>query len=208
VPLGCRVHPRTKASLEAAARRNGRTVSAEMSAMLDYIVTRQSRTQLIMSLLADAIDGLARGEALLRSQKVSRTWLNDSALHAKARAAAMAVFDLLGPKDTDVASDIARAGKLALELAWDEMRRLNPHDAHKPHQKRLLAVRTGLGALPDTVMLWGHSGREARRQSTALTAAERRELFSLQGRRVTSSEAKRFDALLAKLGFPAPGGST
>jgi len=231
VALSCRPQPKTKEILETIAHRNGRTVSAEATEWLELALSGRSQTHFIMMLVADAIDGLelmhgqkrngASGESPPPWSKVKgATWLNNPDLHHQARGAVNAAFELLKPKgyppsptDGWNVGD-AGHGKAAFEVIWDHMRRLKPGEKLKPHQRRLSALRAGLGKLPDKAVLWGQTGIEAQR--SALSDTEREEFIELSRkrhlareeneadpsyRRMTPIEAHRYVDLSAKAGI-------
>jgi hypothetical protein len=212
IPFSCRLRPATRAALEAAARRNGRTTSAEADFLLDFALSGRGKTHAVMALVADAIDQLARmrGPELKPDQaappwrKVERAnWLNDGYCHRQARLVAETAFQLLAPPGpppdpTTVTVNSAQRGKIGFEQSWDEMRiaGAQPGKTLTMNVRRLVAIRAALGSLPDKVVLYGVDGREARRRASALTEREKREFSEL----VCKQQASR-EELEGKEGF-------
>jgi len=183
--IHCRVPERVYDALARAAERNKWTVSAEVvDRLAQSFALPATPAQAIMAMVAYAIDGMAQqGNPVFRDPNKA-TWLNDPHLHGEARIAAMTAFKLLQPKgyppaqpeghlqaEEDPNAPARPSGRWALEMWWDEMRRYDPKvpiDASRPrraqHQRRLAMLREGLGKLPDKVVLWGKTGRAARRQ--------------------------------------------
>jgi hypothetical protein len=165
--IHCRIPARVYDTLNRAAGRNGWTVSAEVVHRLsESFALPATSTQAVMMIVGDTIDAMGRASG--------QSWLTDPTLHKEARAAMEAAFDLLAPSGEAVARDKLNIpdGRLQFQNTWDEIRRYNPKtpiDGTKPrraaHQRRLTWLREALGTLPDRVVLWGRTGREARRYS-------------------------------------------
>jgi hypothetical protein len=219
IPFSCRLRPATRAALEAVARRNGRTTSAEADFLLDFILSGRGKTHAVMALVADAISQLARmhGPELKPDQpappwrKIERAnWLNDTYCHSQARLVAETAFQLLAPAGpppdpTTVMVNSAQRGKIAFEGLWDEMRKASARPGEKltTNRRRLIAIRAALGSLPDKVVLNGVDGREARRRASALTTAEESEHGELIVKRarkepMTNLELAHHHELVAK----------
>jgi hypothetical protein len=125
-------------------------------------------TQAVMTIVGHAVDEISKTGG-------DKTWLTDPTLFQEARRAANAAFDLLQPPGESVTAAYRMErgippGHATFLVWWDEVRRYNPKtpiDATKPrraeHQRRLTWLREALGSLPDRVVLWGQTGREARR---------------------------------------------
>jgi hypothetical protein len=193
--IHCRVPERVYDALARAAERNKWTVSAEVvDRLAQSFALPTTSTQAIMALVAYAIDGMAQQNNPVFRNPSGATWLNDPYLHREARIAALTAFQLLEPKGYPPAEPeghrqpekgdvLARpSGRWMLEYWWSEVRHYDcksPIDASRPrraqHQRRLAMLREGLGKLPDKVVLWGKTVREARRQ----LQQHRRELLPL-----------------------------
>jgi hypothetical protein len=211
--VSCRIPERVHAALAQAAERRGWTVSAEIAHRLeDSLTTPATPTQALMATIGYVLDGL-------RSQG-NATWLTDPHLHQEAHAAVAAAFRLVQPKgyppkpDKEI-PDVARpSGRIGFELYWDEIRTFGPKSEIAPkkplrrlvHERRLAALREGLSTLPDRVVLWGKTGREARRFVSALSVAELSEFARLSRKRIvhglTEEEHTRFVELYDK--YPKP----
>jgi len=195
--------------LNRAAQRSGWTTSAEIVHRLsESFVLPATPTQAVMTIVGYTIDQISKmgGD--------EKTWLTDLTLHKEARAAMEAAFDLLAPQGEAVAAAARRElgipnGRVAFQVWWDEVRRYNPKnpiDVTKPrraeHQRRLAWLRESLGSLPDRVVLWGRTGREARRYSQALSLSELREFADLARTRIekklTQEQHKRLQELFNK----------
>ena len=155
--------------LSRAAARNQWTISAEIVHRLsESFALSATSTQAVMTIVGHAIDEISKMGG-------DKTWLTDPTLFQEARRAAEAAFDLLAPQGEAVTAASRRElgippGRATFLVWWDEVRRYNPKtpiDATKPqraeHQRRLTWLREALGSLPDRVVLWGQTGREARR---------------------------------------------
>ena len=165
--INFRAPARIHDALNRAAARNQWTISAEIVRRLsESFALSDTPTQAVMTIVGYTIDEISK----LGGDK--KTWLTDPALHREARAAMEAAFDLLAPPGEPVPR--AELGipnaRTAFQVWWDEVRRHNPKnpiDATKPrraeHQRRLTWLREALGLLPDRVVLWGQTGKEARR---------------------------------------------
>ena len=198
VVFACRLRPLTREALERAAQRNGWTASAEAEQRLaQSFAIPETSTQALMQVLATAIDSLERRRltgqrhpetgALLWERDPTATWLTDAYLHAQALAAVQALFKLLQPKGgappTEDELYGAGQGRVALEALWNEIRTYRPKKTppSSRYERRIAALHDGLGPLPDRVLLWGMTGREAlkRRDSFPLTEPEMSEFRAL-----------------------------
>jgi hypothetical protein len=201
--IHCRLPEELYAVLERAAERNGWTVSAELVDRLQQsFALPATPTQAIMAMVAYAIDGLAPGKT---------TWLTDPYLHQEARMAAWRALQLLQPKNyppPPEATSIQPSGRVALECWWNDVRHFDPSspiNSSQPqraqqHQRRLAKLRNELGTLPETVELWGMTGREARRRhQEILPLAEQQAFTKLARKRVryglSPEEHQRFREL-------------
>jgi hypothetical protein len=196
--------------LSRAAARNQWTISAEIVHRLsESFALSDTPTQAVMTIVGHAIDEISK------SRGGKKTWLTDPTLHKEARRAAEAAFELLAPQGEafTTASRIELGipnGRIAFEVWWDEVRRYNPKnpiDVTKPrraeHQRRLTWLREALGLLPDRVVLWGQTGKEARRHFQALPSSrELKEFGDLARIRIrkglTREQHKRFLDLFDK----------
>jgi hypothetical protein len=200
-----RVPNRIHDQLARAATRNGWTISAEVIHRLgESFALSETPAQALMTMIAYSVDGL-HGPG---------TWMDDPYLHQQAHDAVQAAFKLVQPEGYPPVTqpDLLEGrpnGRIALEMLWDEVRRYDPKrpiDATRPraaqHQRRLAKLRTGLGPLPDRIVLWGVTGKEARRRQAALAVDELREFAQLANRRVTDGlspdEHARFVALYSR----------
>jgi hypothetical protein len=207
--IHCRVPDRVHAALSRAAGRNKWTISAEVVQRLsESFALSATPTQAIMTIVGYTIDDISK----LAGQK--KTWLTDPTLCRQARAAMEAALDLLAPQGEALAtaSRIELGipnGRAAFEVWWDEVRCYNlksPIDVTKPrraeHQRRLTWLREALGTLPDRTVLWGKTGKEARRYRQALSLAELREFAELSRTRIekklTQDQHKRLQDLFNK----------
>jgi hypothetical protein len=217
--IHCRVPARIHDALSRAAGRTQWTISAEVVHRLsESFALPATPTQAIMTIVGYAIDGMAMSVA------DKKTWLTDPALHREARAAMEAAFKLLAPQG-EVGTTLHN-GRVAFEMWWDEVRRYNPKtpiDVTRPrraeHQRRLTWLREALGTLPDRVVLWGKTGKEARRYAQALSLTELKEFVDLAKTRIekglTQEQLKRLQDLFnkappelrQKLKAPQPGQS-
>jgi hypothetical protein len=168
--LNFRTPARVSDALNRAAKRNGWTVSAEIVHRLsESFALSDTPTQAVMRIVGHAIDEISK----MGGDK--KTWLTDPTLFQEACRAAEAAFDLLAPQGEAVTAAARRelgipSGRATFLVWWDEVRRHNPKtpiDATKPRraeqQRRLNWLREALGPLPDRVVLWEQTGREARR---------------------------------------------
>jgi hypothetical protein len=196
-------------ALSRAAKRNRWTVSAEVvHRLLESFALPATPTQAIMTIVGYTIDDISR---LGGANK--KTWLTDPALYKEGRAAMEAAFDLLAPQGEAVTASRIELGippgRVAFQVWWDEVRRYNPKnpiDVTRPrraeHQRRLTWLREALGSLPDRVVLWGQTGKEARRYFQALSLSELREFADLARTRIenklTREQHKRLQELFNK----------
>jgi hypothetical protein len=173
--LNFRAPVRIHDALNRAAKRSGWTVSAEIVHRLsESFALSDTPAQAVLSIVGHAIDEISKMGG-------DKTWLTDPTLFQEARRAAEAAFDLLAPQGEAVTAASRRklgipSGRATFLVWWDEVRRYNPKtpiDATKPrraeHQRRLTWLREALGSLPDRVVLWGQTGREARRHSQTMS---------------------------------------
>jgi hypothetical protein len=215
--MNFRAPVRIQDALSRAAARNQWTISAEIVHRLsESFVLPATPTQAVMTIVGYAIDGMAAAD--------KKTWLTDPALHREARAAMEAAFKLLAPQG-EIGTTLHN-GRVAFEMWWDEVRRYNPKtpiDVTRPrraeHQRRLSWLREALGTLPDRVVLWGKTGKEARRYAQALSLTELKEFVDLAKTRIekglTQEQLKRLQDLFnkappelrQKLKAPQPGQS-
>ena len=197
--MNFRAPVRIQDALSRAAARNQWTISAEIVHRLSQsFAFPPTSTQAIMIIIGHAIDGMSADK---------KTWLTDPALHREARAAMEAAFKLLAPQG-EVGTTLHN-GRVAFEMGWDEVRRYNPKtpiDVTRPrraeHQRRLSWLREALGTLPDRVVLWGKTGKEARRYAQALSLTELKEFVALAETRIekglTQEQLKRLQDLFDK----------
>ena len=185
-------------------------VAAQDSVFIDDIAANKAvitPTQAIMTIVGYTFDDISK----LGANK--RTWLTDPTLYKEARAAMDAAFDLLAPQGEAVTASRIELGihygRVAFQVWWDEVRRYNPKnpiDVTRPrraeHQRRLTWLREALGSLPDRVVLWGQTGKEARRYFQALSLSELREFADLARTRIenklTREQHKRLQDLFNK----------
>jgi hypothetical protein len=198
--IHCRVPARIHDALSRAAGRTQWTISAEVVHRLsESFALPATPTQAIMTIVGYAIDGMSAAD--------KKTWLTDPTLHREARAAMEAAFKLLAPQGEAVPT--LHNGRVAFQMWWDEVRRYNPKtpiDVTRPrraeHQRRLTWLHEALGTLPDRVVLWGKTGKEARRYSQALSLTEFKEFVDLARTRVekglTQEQLKRLQDLFNK----------
>jgi hypothetical protein len=206
--INFRAPARIHDALNRAAARNQWTISAEIVRRLsESFALSDTPTQAVMTIVGYTIDEISK---LGRDKK---NWLTDPTLHREARAAMEAAFDLLAPPGEPVPRTELGIpnGRTAFQVWWDEVRRHNPKnpiDATKPrraeHQRRLTWLREALGLLPDRVVLWGQTGKEARRHFQALPSSrELKEFGDLARTRIrkglTREQHKRFLDLFDKV---------
>jgi hypothetical protein len=197
--VSCRVPNHVHERIVRAASRHHWTVSAEIAQRLeDSLALPETPTTALMAVVAYAIDAMSRGK---------KTWLTDPYLHQQAHEAVVAAFQLVQPKgyppkpETKPSVDDDRPrGRIGLQILWNEIRthvpgtlpplrkdgtRAKKSVARLQYERRLLAFREGLGKLMDRVVLWGKSGREARRTSQALSIEDLQKFVKLSRKRIT-----------------------
>jgi hypothetical protein len=208
--INFRIQPSTKAALQAAARRSGRTVSAECEHQLRRALSDMGTgpTHALMALIGRAIDGVVG----LKSPTVK--WWNDPRQFDEAVRLAMAAFELLRPPRADAAASDSveplseRSIQFAAEASVREVQTVDaaavPFEQQTPDQRWLALLRQDLGSVVDRVNIWGASAQEARRlrKATQPFIEELRTLSRKSAKApqlLTQTEAERLGELLRKL---------
>jgi hypothetical protein len=206
--INFRIQPSTKATLQAAARRSGRTVSAECEHQLRRALSDigTGPTHALMALIGRAIDGVVG----LRSPTTK--WWNDPRQFDEAVRLAMAAFELLRPPPRSGAEPPAvaeplseRSIQFAAEASVREVQTVDaavPFEQQTPDQRWLALLRQDLGPLVDRVNVWSTSAQEARRlrEATQPFIEELRALSKKSAKALlTQAEAERLAELQRKL---------
>jgi hypothetical protein len=177
--INFRIQPSTKAALQEAARRSGRTVSAECEHQLRRALSDMGTgpTYALMALIGRAIDGVVG----LKSSTVK--WWNDPRQFDEAVRLAMAAFELLRPppragaEPPDSVEPLSeRSIQFAAEASVREVQTVNaavPFEQQTLDQRWLALLRQDLGPLVDRVNIWSTSAQEARRHSHLSKNCER-----------------------------------
>jgi hypothetical protein len=168
--INFRIQPSTKAALQAAASRSGRTVSAECEHQLRRALSEigTGPTHALMALIGRAIDGVVG----LKSPTVK--WWNDPRQFDEAVRLATAAFELLRPppragaEPPDSGEPLSeRSIQFAAEASVREVQTVDaaavPFEQQTPDQRWLALLRQDLGSVLDRVLVWGASAQEARR---------------------------------------------
>jgi hypothetical protein len=202
--INFRIQPSTKAALQEAARRSGRTVSAECEHQLRRALSDMGTgpTYALMALIGRAIDGVVG----LKSSTVK--WWNDPRQFDEAVRLAMAAFELLRPPPragADVEPLSERSIQFAAEASVREVQTVDaavPFEQQTLDQRWLALLRQDLGPLVDRVNIWSTSAQEARRLRAAtqpfieeLRALSKKSAKAL----LTQAEAQRLGELQRKL---------
>jgi len=208
IPINFRIQPSTKAALQAAARRSGRTVSAEFEHQLRRALSDigTGPTHSLMALIGRAIDGVVG----LKSPKAK--WWNDPRQFDEAVRLAMAAFELLRPPPRAGAEPPDRGEPLnersiqfAAEASVREIQAVDqsiPFEQQTFDQRWLISLREDLGPLVDRVLVWGASAQESRRlrEATRSYLAELQVLTKKGAKApLTEAEAERLRELQTRL---------
>jgi hypothetical protein len=207
--INFRIQPSTKAALQAAADRSGRTVSAECEHQLRRALSDigTGPTHALMALIGRAIDGVVG----LKSP--STKWWNDPRQFDEAVRLAMAAFELLRPspragaQPPDSGEPLSKWSiQFAAEASLREVQTVDaaavPFEQQTPDQRWLALLRQDLGPVVDRVLVWGHSAQEARRlrESTRSYLPELQRLTKKGAKEpLTLAEAERLRELQTRL---------
>jgi hypothetical protein len=207
--INFRIQPSTKAGLQAAARRSGRTVSAECEHQLRRALSDigTGPTHALMALIGRAIDGVVG----LKSPTTK--WWNDPRQFDEAVRLAMAAFELLRPQPRagaeppDSGEPLSeRSIQFAAEASLREVQTVDPaavpFEQQTPDQRWLSLLRQDLGPVVDRVLVWGASAQEARRlrESTRSYLPELQTLTKKGAKEpLTQAEAERLRELQTRL---------
>jgi hypothetical protein len=210
VVINFRIQPATKAALQDAARRSGRTVSAECEHQLRRALVDMGTgpTHALMALIGRAIDGVVG----LKSPKAK--WWNDPRQFDEAVRLATAAIELLRPPpraDADSSDSVEplteRSIQFAAESSVREVQTVDvaaPFEQQTPDQRWLALLRQDLGSVVDRVNIWSANAQEARRlrKATQPFIEELRTLSRKSAKTpqlLTQAEAQRLAELQHKL---------
>jgi hypothetical protein len=167
VVINFRIQPSTKAALQKAAAKTGRTVSAECEHQLRRALSADlaaGPTHALMSMIGRTIDGFLG----LRSARAK--WWNDPATFDQALKLTIAAFEMLRPPGPapEAAEPLGeRSGRFAIEATLREIQTVDPSipfGEQTPYQRWLNLMRQDLGPLVDRAVVWGQGAEEARAQ--------------------------------------------
>jgi hypothetical protein len=207
--INFRIQPSTKALLDEAARRSGRTVSAECEHQLRRALCDKGTgpTHALMALIGRAIDGVVG----LKSQRTK--WWNEPRQFDEAVRLAMAAFELLRPPPRAGAEPLdsgeplsERSIQFAVESSVREVQTVDPvavpFEQQTPDQRWLSLLRQDLGPLVDRVLVWGLSAQDRRRlrESTRSYLPELQTLTKKGAKEpLSQAEAERLRELQTRL---------
>jgi hypothetical protein len=203
--INFRIQPSTKALLDEAARRSGRTMSAECEHQLRRALVDMGAgpTFAIMSLVGRTIVGVVGPKT---------KWWNDPRQFDEAVRLAHAAFGLLRPPPRAGAEPPAggeplseRSIQFAAEASVREAQAVDtavPFEKQTDDQRWLAHLRQDLGPVVDRALVWGFSAQETRRlrESTRSYLPELQALTKKGGKEpLTQAEAERLAELQRKL---------
>jgi hypothetical protein len=190
VILNARVTPHIRELLERAARRSGRTLSAETDFQLQRALSDMTSgsTYAIMTTIGRSIESLVKFKPgqKVATKPTGEGWLKDPYLFEQARQIVLTAFEFFRPGPAPTLSEQyeqggQRQGQFTLEATLREMQLV---DASKPfatqtdHERWLNLLRMELGDLLERPHIWGETAEQTRALRDD-TATLRHELISL-----------------------------
>jgi hypothetical protein len=176
--LHVRIQPTTLTELKKSAAASGRTVSSEAEHQLHRALADMgggvaSRTHVVMTMIAKAIDGfVGLGSPYAKDKRYKRRqWLDDPYSFDQAARLVVAALEMLRPQGEPSPPEGEPLGERsplsAIESTLREIRTADPSvpfGKQTPNQRWLTLMRQDLGPLADRPVIWGFTADEERKQ--------------------------------------------